>query len=54
MQIFVLEFSKDDSADLGDEFTAFGSASEPVIVQGGVGLSCCQVSECYCEFYSNL
>ena len=35
-QIFVLEFSKDDSADLGNEFTGGGSANQPVILQGGV------------------
>ena len=38
-QIFILEFSKDDFADLGDKFTNSGSANQPVILQGGVGLS---------------
>ena len=38
MQIFVLEFSKDGSADLGDEFADGGVANQPVVLQGGVGL----------------
>ena len=50
MQIFVLEFSKDGLADLGDEFADGGAASQPVILQGGVDLSCGQVSERYCQF----
>ena len=48
VQIFVLEFSKDGSADLGDEFTEGGGANQIVILQEGVGLSCCQVSQRYC------
>ena len=43
-QIFILEFSKDGLADVGDEFTDGGVAAQPVIPQGGVCLSCCQVS----------
>ena len=46
VQIFVPEFSKDSSTDLGDEFTDGSLANQPVIVQGGVGLSCCQRSQC--------
>ena len=39
-QIFYLEFGNDGSADLGDIF-ADGGANQPVILQGGVGLSRC-------------
>ena len=39
MQIFILEFSKGGSADLGDEFADGGAANQPVVLQGGVGLS---------------
>ena len=42
VQIFVLEFSEDGSADLRDEFTDGGSANQPVILQGGLGLHYCQ------------
>ena len=52
-QIFVLEFSKDGSADLGDEFTDGGSANQPVILEGGVGFSYHKVSQHYCQFQSN-
>ena len=52
-QIFVQEFSKDGSADLGDEFTDGGLANQQKILQGGAGFSCCQVSRCYCQFQSN-
>ena len=52
-QIFVLKFSKDGSADPGDEFTDGGSANQRVILQGGVGLSCCQVSQHYCQVKSH-
>ena len=38
VQIFVLEFRKDGSGDLGDEFADGGMANQPVILQGGVGL----------------
>ena len=31
-QVFVLEFSKDGLADLGDEFADGGSANQPVIL----------------------
>ena len=37
-QILVLQFSKNGSADLGDEFADGGSANQPVILQGGVSL----------------
>ena len=37
-QIFVLEFSKDVSADLGDEFADGGAANQPVILQQGAAL----------------
>ena len=48
-KIFALEFSKDGSAVLGGGFTA----EQPVILQGSVGFSCCQVSQHYCQFLSN-
>ena len=54
MQIFILEFSKDGSADLGEEFADGGTANQPVILQRGVGLPCSQVSQRYCQFQSNL
>ena len=41
VQIFVLEFSKDG---LGDEFADCGEANQPLVLQGGVGLSSDQVS----------
>ena len=31
-QIFLLEFSKNVSVDLGDEFTGSGSANQPLIL----------------------
>ena len=40
MIIFVLEFSKDGSADLGDEFTDGDLVNQPMILQGGVVLFC--------------
>ena len=52
-EIFILEFGKDGSADLVDEFTDGGSANQPVILQAGVGLFCCQVSQHYCQLQSN-
>ena len=52
-KIFVLEFSKNGLADLGDEFTDAGSANQPVIMLGGVGLSCCNESPHYCQFHFN-
>ena len=52
-EIFVLEFSKDGSADLRDEFVDGPLANQPVILQGGVHLSWVQVSQCYCQFQSN-
>ena len=42
-RIFVLKFSMDGLADLGDEFTDGGATNQPVILQGGVGFSCYQV-----------
>ena len=53
IQILVLEFSKDGSANLGDKFADGGAANQPVILQGGVGLSCVQVSQHYCQFQCN-
>ena len=47
VQIFVLEFSKDGSADLEDKFTDSGASNQPVVLQGGVGLSSGQVSQGY-------
>ena len=49
-QIFVLEFSKDGLADLEDDLTDVRLDNQPVILQGGVGLSSCHVSRCYCQF----
>ena len=51
-QIFILEFSKDGSADLGNEFVDGGSPNQSMILQG-VGLSHDQVSQCNCQFQSN-
>ena len=45
VQIFILEFTKDESADLGDECADGGLANQPVILQGPVSG---QVSQCYC------
>ena len=53
-QIFILEFSKDGSANLQDEFVDGGAANQPLILQGGVGLSNGQVSHHYCQFQSFL
>ena len=53
VQIFVLEFSKDGSADLGDEFEDGDTANQPVVLQGGVGLSNGQVAQGYGQFESN-
>ena len=39
--LLLLEFIKDGSADLRDKFTDGGSANQPVILQGGICLSCC-------------
>ena len=52
VQIFVLELSKDGSADLGDKFADGGAANQPEILQG-LGLSCGQVSQPYWQFQSN-
>ena len=52
-QIFVLEFSKDGSADLGDKFADGGAANKPVVLQGGVDLSSGQMSQGYGQFESN-
>ena len=43
-QIFILEFSKDGSADLGDEYVDGGLANQSVILQGGVVSVLMQVS----------
>ena len=52
VQIFVLEFSKDGLADLGDKYADGGVANQPVIPKGGTGLSGGQVSQRYCQFQS--
>ena len=52
-KIFVLEFSKDGSRDLLDKFADGSPANQPVSLQGGVGISCGQVSQHYCQFQSN-
>ena len=52
MQIFVLEFSKDGSADQGDEFADGGATKQPMILQEGVCLSSGQMSQRYCQFQS--
>ena len=40
VQIFInSEFSKEGLADLEDEFADGGMANQPVVLQGGVGLS---------------
>ena len=49
VQIFILEFSKDG---LGDEFADGGAANQPVVLQGGIGLSSGQVSQGYGQFES--
>ena len=36
VQIFVMEFSNNGTADLGNKFTDGGLANQPVILQGGV------------------
>ena len=54
VHIFVLEFSKDGSPDLGDEFADGGAANQPVILQRGVGFSSGQVSQGYGQFETNL
>ena len=46
VQTFVLEFHRDEFAD-------GGAANQPVILQGAVGLSSGQLSQCYCQFQSN-
>ena len=51
--MLVLEFSKDGSADLGDEFGDGGAANQPGVLQGGLGLSSRQVSQSYSQFESN-
>ena len=52
-QILFLKFSKDVSADLGNEFENGGSANQRVILQGGISLSSTQVSQRYCPFRPN-
>ena len=52
-QIFVLEFSKDGSADLGYEFADGAFANQPVIPQGAVGLSSGQLSQRHGQFQSD-
>ena len=53
MQVFILEFHKDGLADLEDEFADVGASDQPLILQGGVGLSSGQVSQRYCQFQTN-
>ena len=45
VQIFILEFRKDGSTDLGDEFVDGGATNQPVVLQGGVSpvASCLRV-----------
>ena len=50
VQTFVLEFSKDGSADLGDEFADGGTANQPVILQGGVGAFPCLFLSVFVSF----
>ena len=52
-QICILEFSKDGSADLRDEFADGDTANKPVTLQVDVVLSSGQVSLRYCQFQSN-
>ena len=40
-------------ANLGDEFADGSRVNQPVILQGGVGLSSGQMSQGYGEFQSN-
>ena len=49
-QTLFLEFSKDGPTDLGDKFIDGGLAKQPVVLQGHVGFSCCQVSHGYYQF----
>ena len=53
VQLFVLEFSKDGSANLLQGFADGGAANQPVIVQGGVGHTSGQGSQGYGQFESN-
>ena len=53
-QIFILEFSKDVSADLVDEFADGAFSNQPVILQVCVGLSSGQVCQRYCQVQSHL
>ena len=50
IQIFILEFSKGGSVDLGDEFADGGVA---VALQGGVGLFSGHMSQGQGQFESN-
>ena len=51
--MFVLEFIKNGSADLEDEFADGGVTNQPLLLQGGVCLSSCQISQGYGHFESN-
>ena len=53
VQIFILEFRKDGSENLGDEFADGGAANQQMILQAGIGLASGQVSQCYGLFQSN-
>ena len=53
VQVFVLEFSNDGLAYLGDVFAETNAANQAVILQGGVCLNSGQVSQHYCQFQSN-
>ena len=53
VQIFFLEFSKDGSADMGDKFADGDTTNKPVVLQGGVGLSNCQMTQGYGQIESN-
>ena len=50
VQILVMEFSKDWSADLCHDFPDGGAANQPVILQGCVGPSDGEVSHSHCKF----
>ena len=53
VQTCVLEFSKEGSAELGNEFADGGAVDQPVVLQRGVSHSSCQVSQGYSQFESN-
>ena len=52
VQIFLSEFSKDGSVDLGDKFADGGVSNQPMVLHGGLCLSSGQVSQGYGQFES--